>query len=56
LTTDFELIPAFIFTLMDGMAMRVIVGNDEENEQILNLLKRYATLFLADRRTTQTLN
>ena len=56
LTTDFELIPAFIFSLMDGMAMRVIVGNDQENDRILNLLKRYATLFLADRRTTQSVN
>ena len=56
LTTDFDLIPAFIFSLMEGMAMRMIVGNDEENERILNLLKRYATLFLADRRATQTFN
>jgi AcrR family transcriptional regulator len=56
LTTDFELIPAFIFSLMNGMAMRVIVGNDQENERILNLLKRYATLFLADRRTMQGVN
>ena len=56
LTTDFELIPAFIFTLMDGMAMRLIVGNDVENEHILNLLKRYATLFLADRRADQSMN
>ena len=56
LTTDFELIPAFIFSLMDGMAMRIIVGNDQENDRILNLLKRYATLFLADRRMTQPVN
>lgn len=56
LTTEFELIPAFIFTLMDGMAMRMIVGNDEENERILSLLKRYATLFLADRRMNQVVN
>ena len=56
LTTDFELIPAFIFSLMDGMAMRLIVGNDQENERILHLLKRYATLFLADRRVTQAVN
>jgi AcrR family transcriptional regulator len=56
LTTDFELIPAFIFSLMDGMAMRLIVGNDQENERILHLLKRYATLFLADRRMTQAVN
>jgi AcrR family transcriptional regulator len=56
LTADFELIPAFIFTLMDGMAMRLIVGNDQENERILQLLKRYATLFLADRRLTQVVN
>ena len=56
LTTDFDLIPAFIFALMDGMAMRVIVGNYEENERILDLLKRYATLFLADRRMMQAVN
>jgi AcrR family transcriptional regulator len=56
LTTDFELIPAFIFALMNGMAMRLIVGNDQENDRILNLLKRYATLFLADRRMTQPMN
>lgn len=56
LTTDFDLIPAFMFALMDGMAMRMIVGNDQENERILTLLKRYATLFLADRRMTQTVN
>ncbi len=56
LTTDFELIPAFIFSLMEGMAMRAIVGNDEENQRILSLLKRYATLFLADRRTSQEMN
>jgi hypothetical protein len=36
--------------------MRMIVGNDEENERILDLLKRYATLFLADRRATETFN
>jgi hypothetical protein len=41
---------------MDGMAMRLIVGNDVENEHILNLLKRYATLFLADRRADQSMN
>ena len=35
LTTDFDLIPAFIFSLMEGMAMRSIVGNDEENQRIL---------------------
>jgi AcrR family transcriptional regulator len=56
LTTDFELIPAFIFALMNGMAMRLIVGSDPENERILHLLKRYATLFLADRRMTQPVN
>jgi AcrR family transcriptional regulator len=56
LTTDFELIPAFIFALMNGMAMRLIVGSDPENERILHLLKRYATLFLADRRMTQAVN
>jgi AcrR family transcriptional regulator len=56
LTSDFDLIPAFIFSLMEGMAMRMIVGNDEENERILDLLKRYATLFLADRRATETFN
>ncbi len=56
LTTDFDLIPAFIFSLMEGMAMRSIVGNDEENQRILELLKRYATLFLADRRATETFN
>jgi AcrR family transcriptional regulator len=56
LTTEFELIPVFIFTLMEGMAMRLIVGNTGENERILNLLKRYATLFLSDRRTTQSIN
>ena len=55
LTTDFDLIPAFMVALMDGMAMRMIVGNDE-NERILTLLKRYATLFLADRRMTQSVN
>ncbi len=36
--------------------MRAIVGNDDENQRILNLLKQYATLFLADRRITQPLN
>jgi len=41
---------------MDGMAMRLIVGSDAENERILNLLKRYATLFLADRRLAQSVN
>ncbi len=56
LTTDFDLIPAFIFSLMEGMAMRSIVGNDAENQRILDLLKRYATLFLADRRATETFN
>lgn len=56
LTTDFELIPAFIFSLMEGMSMRSIVGNDEENERILALLKQYATLFLADRRLTRAVN
>jgi AcrR family transcriptional regulator len=56
LTTDFELIPAFIFALMDGMAMRLLVGNDVENQRILTLLKRYATLFLADRRAAQAVN
>ncbi len=56
LTTDFDLIPAFIFSLMEGMSMRSIVGNDEENVRILDLLKRYATLFLADRRATETFN
>jgi AcrR family transcriptional regulator len=56
LTTEFELIPTFIFALMDGMAMRTIVGNEQENEKILNQLKRYATLILADRRVTQDLN
>lgn len=56
LTTDFDLIPAFIFSLMEGMSMRSIVGNDEENLRILELLKRYATLFLADRRATETFN
>lgn len=56
LTTDFELIPSFIFALMDGMAMRSIVGGSEENERILNLLKRYATLFLADRRGAPAAN
>jgi len=52
LSTDFDLIPSFIFALMDGMAMRGIIGTGEQNERILNLLKRYATLFLADRRAT----
>ena len=56
LTTDFELIPTFIFALMDGMAMRLIVGNDRENQQILDLLKQYATLFLADRQAVQAVN
>jgi AcrR family transcriptional regulator len=56
LTTDFELIPAFIFALMNGMAMRLIVGSDPENERILHLLKRYATFFLSDRRMTQPVN
>jgi AcrR family transcriptional regulator len=56
LTTDFDLIPWFIFALMDGMAMRSIVGGQEENERILNLLKRYSTLFLADRRLTESMN
>lgn len=56
LTTDFELIPSFIFALMDGMAMRTILGDDQENEKILNLLKRYSTLILADRRIGQPVN
>ncbi len=56
LTTDFDLIPAFIFSLMEGMSMRAIVGNDDENQRILNLLKQYATLFLADRRISQPVN
>ena len=56
LTTDFDLIPAFIFSLMEGMAMRTIIGNDEENRRILDLLKRYATLFLADRRSIHSVN
>ncbi len=56
LTSDFDLIPAFIFSLMEGMSMRSIVGNDDENQRILDLLKRYATLFLADRRATETFN
>jgi AcrR family transcriptional regulator len=56
LTTDFDLIPSFIFSLMEGMSMRSIVGNDDENQRILDLLKRYATLFLADRRATETFN
>src|SRR5580704_5540983 len=38
LTTEFDLIPSFIFSLMEGMAMRMIVGNDGENDRILNLL------------------
>jgi AcrR family transcriptional regulator len=56
LTTEFDLIPSFIFSLMEGMAMRMIVGNDGENDRILNLLKSYATLFLADRRSTQAVH
>ncbi len=56
LTTDFELIPVFIFALMDGMAMRLIVGNEEETAQILNMLKRYATLLLTDRRMPQAIH
>ncbi len=56
LTTDFDLIPAFMFSLMEGMAMRAIVGNDQENQRILDLLKRYSTLFLADRRLTEAPN
>lgn len=53
LSTEFDLIPVFIFSLMDGMAMRSMIGNDLENERILTLLKRYATLFIADRRTSE---
>ncbi len=53
LSTEFDLIPVFIFSLMDGMAMRSIIGSDQQNERILTLLKRYATLFIADRRTTE---
>jgi AcrR family transcriptional regulator len=56
LTTEFDLIPSFIFSLMEGMAMRMIVGNDGENDRILNLLKSYATLFLAERRSTQAVH
>ncbi len=56
LSTEFDLIPAFMFSLMEGMAMRTIVGNDRDNQRILDLLKRYSTLFLADRRQTQSVN
>ncbi len=53
LSTEFDLIPVFIFSLMDGMAMRSIIGSNQENDRMLTLLKRYATLFIADRRAVE---